>query len=187
MNFGTRNFRRSRRNCRQSCQLEPIEREAATRRLRALCRSIRVRPILLPLPILDKNVDTFGALQRKCASREPNGAGPQRLARCRRRGSNPAPRCFASPRRGGGRSVTCDSELPTVTARARRGPAVPDAVRTQRGPATSSLSGFCTRDSFCRMAPATWANGVSLETVRSCSAAMACGPSVSGAGVTAIA
>jgi hypothetical protein len=33
--------------------------------------------------------------------------------------------------------MTCDADSPTVTARARRGPAVSDAVRTQRGPATS--------------------------------------------------
>ena len=32
--------------------------------------------------------------------------------------------------------MTCDSDSPTVTVHARRGPAVPDAVRTQRGPAS---------------------------------------------------
>jgi hypothetical protein len=45
-------------------------------------------------------------------------------------GSNPAPGCFAVQGRGGERTVTCDSYSPTVTAGARQGPAVPDAVRT---------------------------------------------------------
>jgi hypothetical protein len=31
---------------------------------------------------------------------------------------------------------------------------------------TSSLSGFCARACFPRIAPSTWANGVPLETVR---------------------
>ena len=48
--------------------------------------------------------------------------------------SNPAPRCFALRGRSGGCRVTCDSRSPGVTARARPGPAVPDAMRTQRGP-----------------------------------------------------
>ena len=50
------------------------------------------------------------------------------------RDSNPAPGCFAVQGRGGGCLVTCDCRSPTVTARDHRGPAVPDAVRTQRGP-----------------------------------------------------
>jgi len=53
---------------------------------------------------------------------------------CRRRGSNPAPGCFTVRGHDGGCRVTCDSGSPDVTARARRGPAVTDAVRTQRGP-----------------------------------------------------
>jgi hypothetical protein len=36
--------------------------------------------------------------------------------------------------------VTCNSQFPTLTARAHRGPAVPDAVRTQRGPAPRRLT-----------------------------------------------
>ena len=35
--------------------------------------------------------------------------------------------------------VTCDSGVPVVTAHARRGPAVTDAVRTQHGPSDSGL------------------------------------------------
>jgi hypothetical protein len=46
------------------------------------------------------------------------------------RGSNPAPGCFAVRGRDGGRPLTCDPDSPTLTARARRGPAVLDAVRT---------------------------------------------------------
>jgi hypothetical protein len=56
--------------------------------------------------------------------------------------SNPAPGCFAVQGRDGERPLTCDAGSPTLTASARRGPAVPDAVRTQRGPgrrATASL------------------------------------------------
>jgi hypothetical protein len=70
-----------------------------------------------------------------------------------------------------------------MTARARRGPAVPDAVRTQRGPATSSLSGFCTRACFCRIPAATWANDLPVETVANRSVPMACGPNVDQAGL----
>jgi hypothetical protein len=40
------------------------------------------------------------------------------------RGSNPAPGCFAVRGRDGGRPLTCDPDPPTLTARARRGPAV---------------------------------------------------------------
>jgi hypothetical protein len=50
------------------------------------------------------------------------------------RGSNPVPCCSAVRGRSGGPPVTCDPHSPTVTARARRGPAVPDAMRTERGP-----------------------------------------------------
>jgi hypothetical protein len=48
--------------------------------------------------------------------------------------SNPAPASFAVRGRSADRRVTCDARSPTLTARARTGPAVPDAVRTQRGP-----------------------------------------------------
>jgi hypothetical protein len=50
------------------------------------------------------------------------------------RGSNPVRCCSAVRGRSGGPPVTCDPHSPTVTARARRGPAVPDAMRTERGP-----------------------------------------------------
>ena len=43
---------------------------------------------------------------------------------------------------------------------------------------TSSLSGFCTRVRFCRIAPVTWANDAPLETVANRWAPMACGPNV---------
>jgi hypothetical protein len=52
------------------------------------------------------------------------------------RGSNPVPCCFAVRGRDGRRPLTCDADLPMLTARARRGPVVPDAVRTQHGPAS---------------------------------------------------
>jgi hypothetical protein len=65
--------------------------------------------------------------------------------------SNPAPPCFAGRGRSGGRRVTCDSRSPGVTARARPGPAVPGAVRTQRGPANSSLSAL-----FAQPVPRDW-------------------------------
>ena len=58
----------------------------------------------------------------------------QRQAMRWRWDSNPAPGCFAVPGRDGERPLTCDADSPTLTARARRGPAVPDAVRTQHGP-----------------------------------------------------
>ncbi len=51
-------------------------------------------------------------------------------------------------------------------------------MRTQRGPAASSLSGFCTGVRFPRIAPATCANDVPLETVANRSVPMACGPNV---------
>jgi hypothetical protein len=51
------------------------------------------------------------------------------------RGSNPAPGCFIFRGRDSERPLTCDAESPTLTTRDRRVPAVPDAVRTQHGPA----------------------------------------------------
>jgi hypothetical protein len=51
-------------------------------------------------------------------------------------GFEPGVRLLRRPGRSGERSVTCDSDSPTVSARAHRGPAVPGAVRTQRGPAS---------------------------------------------------
>jgi hypothetical protein len=45
-------------------------------------------------------------------------------------GFEPGVRLLRRPGRSGERSVTCDSDSPTVSARAHRGPAVPDAVRT---------------------------------------------------------
>jgi hypothetical protein len=50
------------------------------------------------------------------------------------RGSNPVRCCSAVRGCSGGPPVTCDPRSPSVTARARPGPAVPDAKRTQRGP-----------------------------------------------------
>src|SRR4029453_11702518 len=58
--------------------------------------------------------------------------------RCRPLGrwdSNPPSRSFISRRPGGEGRLTCGWCIPVVTARALRGPAVPDAVRTQHGPA----------------------------------------------------
>jgi Phage integrase family len=46
------------------------------------------------------------------------------------------------------------------------------------GRATSSLSGFCTRVCFCRIAPATCANDAPLRTVGNRSGPMVCGPNV---------
>jgi hypothetical protein len=45
-------------------------------------------------------------------------------------------------------------------------------------PAASSLSGFCPRACFRRIAPATCANDLPLETIANRSAPMACGPNV---------
>jgi hypothetical protein len=58
------------------------------------------------------------------------------------RGSNPAPSCFAGQGRSGECRVTCGSRMPAVTDRARRGPAVPDAVRTQHGPGSRTYRGL---------------------------------------------
>jgi hypothetical protein len=61
--------------------------------------------------------------------------------------------------------------------------APPPAVEPSAGSTwTSSLSGFCTRACFPRIASATLANGVPLETVRNRSAPSACGPNVDQAG-----
>jgi hypothetical protein len=46
-------------------------------------------------------------------------------------------------------------------------------------PGTSSLSGFCTRACYRRIAPVTWANDIPLETVANRSIPMACGPPLS--------
>jgi hypothetical protein len=54
--------------------------------------------------------------------------------RRRLRGSNPVRCCFSVRRRSRRRPAACHPYLPTVTARAHRGPAAPGAVRTQRGP-----------------------------------------------------
>jgi hypothetical protein len=64
----------------------------------------------------------------------PRWQGPQTHGSGWVRGSNPVPGCFAVRGRSGGWPVTCDCDLPTVTARARREPAVADAMRTQHGP-----------------------------------------------------
>ena len=56
----------------------------------------------------------------------------------RRWDSNPGAGGFAVRGRSGGRSVTGDSDSPVVTAGARRGPAVSDAVRTQHGPGSQA-------------------------------------------------
>jgi hypothetical protein len=50
------------------------------------------------------------------------------------RASNPVQRCSAGRGRSGGPPLTWDPHSPSMTARARPGPALPDAVRTQRGP-----------------------------------------------------
>jgi hypothetical protein len=55
--------------------------------------------------------------------------------------SNPVPCCFAVRGRTAGPPVTCGSHLLSVTARAHRGPAVPDAVRTQHGPESPLVLG----------------------------------------------
>src|SRR5215217_4934965 len=54
--------------------------------------------------------------------------------------SNPAPGYIAVRGRSGECHVTCDSRSPPLTAHARRGPAVSDAPRTQRGPARRILA-----------------------------------------------
>jgi hypothetical protein len=69
-------------------------------------------------------------------------AGARRLGRW---DSNPAPGCFTVQGRDGERRLTCDGDSPTLTARARRGPAVPDGVRIQHGPGSraSTSLGRC--------------------------------------------
>jgi hypothetical protein len=51
------------------------------------------------------------------------------------RGSKPPPSCSSGRGPGHEGTATCGSFRPVVTGRARRGPAVPDATRTQHGPA----------------------------------------------------
>jgi hypothetical protein len=80
------------------------------------------------------------------------GAGLERAE-----GSNPAPGCFAVRGRDGGRSLICDADSPMLTARARRGPAVTDAVRTQHGPA--SLDYLLAKPDRPGWSPATTRNG----------------------------
>jgi hypothetical protein len=74
-----------------------------------------------------------------------------------RRDSNPAPGCFAVRGRDGEGPLTCDPDSPTLTARARRGPAVPDAVRTQHGPAP--LDYLLAKPDRPAWSPATAGNG----------------------------
>lgn len=71
------------------------------------------------------------ALPRQALAGWQGAGGPRQLDRW---GSNPAPRCPGLPGPGSVCAVTWDSRMPAVTARAHRGPAVSDAVRTQRGP-----------------------------------------------------
>jgi hypothetical protein len=84
---------------------------------------------------------------------------PRWLGR-RRWDSNPSPGCFAVQGQGG--------EAP-LTARARRGPAVPDAVRTQRGPA--SLDYLLAKPDRAGSSPATTGDGAGRDrcgVVRDC-------------------
>jgi hypothetical protein len=62
------------------------------------------------------------------------GKGRRPTAAVGVRGSNPVQCCCTVRGRSGGRPVTCDSYSPAVTARAHRRPAVPGAMRIQRGP-----------------------------------------------------
>ena len=71
---------------------------------------------------------------RTTGSAVGEAAGQRAGGGCRRGDLNPAPGYSAVRGRSGECLVTCDSRSPTPPARARRGPAVPDAVRTQRGP-----------------------------------------------------
>jgi hypothetical protein len=68
------------------------------------------------------------------AGRSQDRPGPRQ----RLRGSNPAQCCSAVRGRSGGPPLTCDPHSPIVPARARRGPAVPDAARTQHGPGSQA-------------------------------------------------
>jgi hypothetical protein len=87
---------------------------------------------------LGAQVDQFmaGARRRSRSMRHPSATMslPTTVLPREPRGSNPAPCCFAVRGRSGECRATSDSGMPAVTARARRGPAVSDAVRTQRGP-----------------------------------------------------
>jgi hypothetical protein len=118
--------------------------------LSVLCRPLSIVPMtevaLGPWPYhlygragwgLDGPTTTGVVADRR--ERRPNGQrcpsvvelGAWRLGRW---DSNPVPCRFAVRGRGGGCRVICNSDLPNVTARARREPAVTDAVRAQRGP-----------------------------------------------------
>jgi hypothetical protein len=70
------------------------------------------------------------------------------------------------PARGAG---GCSSTPPSSTTHSYRG---------RRIAHSSSISGFSTRACFRRIAPATWANDVPLETVANRSIPMECGPNV---------
>jgi hypothetical protein len=84
------------------------------------------------------------------------------------RGSNPVQCSSAVRGRSGGPPATCDLLWPGMTARARRGPAVPGAVRTQRGPSfltewqvadrKSRRRSLGTRDTACPDSPAQTAS-----------------------------
>ena len=76
--------------------------------------------------------------QARARSRVGKARSPRmRWSLRRRSGIRTALGCFAVRGPSGDAPVTCDSHLPTVTARVHRGPAVSDAVRTQRGPGCS--------------------------------------------------
>jgi len=66
----------------------------------------------------------------------PISRGVPKLVRGRwgRWDSNPPPPCFISHAPGRAGAPSCGLFLPVVTARARRRPAVPDGMRTQRVP-----------------------------------------------------
>jgi hypothetical protein len=67
-----------------------------------------------------------------------HGVGARRLERW---DSKPPPPCADGRGAGHEGGMTCSSEIPLVTAHGRPGPAVPGAVRTQRGPASSARVG----------------------------------------------
>jgi hypothetical protein len=76
-------------------------------------------------------------------------------------------------RRTADKRTGCVSGPPAEDGRRRRPPR-----RAGLEPGTSSLSGFCTRAYLRRIAPATWANDVPLDTVGNRSVPMGCGPKV---------
>src|SRR5215211_468812 len=73
-------------------------------------------------------------------------------------GLEPGPIPIRRPRSGGECHVTCDSCSPWVTAGARREPAVPDAVRTQRGPGSRAWK--------ARPVPWSWPDPAPLPQAR---------------------